>query len=501
MASIGQSVTNANTQPTPAYIGNITSSTGNLDVFTVGNLQISSVITGAINLVKSGPGVLDLGTGNDQTNKGANTFTGITVINQGTVIVFQETQLGNRAELPGGKSAHLQRGPLEGFLRASRSARTAGSRWARKAGPSWVSRGVGDNIDNPITGTGGITLWTDGFLSVGGGTAGRMQINNATSTANNYKGPTNFLVTPDYSGNGSTASTIPANATATQGSILFGIANNIPSTTAVTANLVDYTGGNVLPNPYGPTGTLRYYSVNMNATNQSFGSLAGNLALVNMTGTLTLGTNNLSTNYSGVIGGAYGTNNTSITTGTGSIVKVGSGTQTFSGPNQYTGTTSINGGTLLIGSGTGTTSSATPNANGQTASLANTAVTVGNGSTLSGTLGGNGTIGGTVTVTSTGSLAPDMTPTTSNTLTINNNLTLNAGAALQFQFWRRRLPGDRRHGQSHRHRQRLVARREGQPEYHPVVRFRDRHLQLDHGQRDRHFDRQRHLHHQRQHQL
>jgi fibronectin-binding autotransporter adhesin len=425
MAFFGQASTAS--QPNPQYLGNITSSTSDLTIFTAGNLDLASFITGAINLVKSGPGVLDLSTGNDQ-NKSANSYTGITIINEGTIIIGQETDLG---AVPGSLVSNaitFNGGQLEAFSSITFSA-NRGITVGTRGGTIFGVAGTGDNIQQPITGTGGITLWTDGFLTIGGGAAGRIQVDNSTAHPNNYQGPTTFLVTPDYSGTGSTASAIPANATATLGSILLGLSNNVPSTSAVTANLVDYTGGNVLPNPYGPTGTLRYYVVNMNGTNQSFGSLAGNLALINMTGTLTLGANNLSTNYSGVIGGA--SNTTSIATGTGSIVKVGSGTQTFSGANQYTGTTSINGGTLLIGSGTATTS---------TASLANTAVTVGNG-TLTGALGGNGTIGGAVTVTSTGNLAPAMTPTTSNTLTVNNNLTLNAGASLSFNFGAAGSPG------------------------------------------------------------
>ena len=214
--------------------------------------------------------------------------------------------------------------------------------------------------------------------------------------------------------------------TGTQGRIDFNQNNNIPSTSAVTANLVDQFGA-VLPNPYGPgpDGNTRYYEVRMNGKNESFGSLAGNLALTSHTGVLTLGGNNLSTTYTGVIGGAVANNNTTINPGTGSVIKVGTGTQTFGGANLYTGNTSINGGTLLIGNGTAVTDSV--------ASLANTAVTVGNGA-LTRRLGGNGTINGTVSVTSTGHLAPAMTPTTFNTLTINNDLTIAAGGTLDYNF-------------------------------------------------------------------
>ena len=91
-ATIGRTIAQQN-GTSPQYFGNITSSTSDLTIFTAGNLQLSSVITGNINLVKSGPGVLDLSTGNDQT-KSANTYTGKTIINEGIIIVGQETHFG-----------------------------------------------------------------------------------------------------------------------------------------------------------------------------------------------------------------------------------------------------------------------------------------------------------------------------------------------------------------------------------------------------------------------
>ena len=166
----------------------------------------------------------------------------------------------------------------------------------------------------------------------------------------------------------------------------------------------------------------------MNGRNQSFGSLAGNLAVTSHTGVLTLGGNNLSHNLyrrHRHRGGQRQYHDWARLAA--SVIKVGTGTQTFAGTlNNWTGPTNINGGTLLIGSGTGTTSTA--------ALLGTGVVNVGNGA-LTGALGGNGSINGNVTVTSTGHLAPAMSSSTFNTLTLNNaDLTINAGGALDYNF-------------------------------------------------------------------
>ncbi|MFX9762094.1 autotransporter-associated beta strand repeat-containing protein, partial [Acinetobacter baumannii] len=53
---------------------------------------------------------------------------------------------------------------------------------------------------------------------------------------------------------------------------------------------------------------------------------------------LTVGSNNSTTEVSGIISGSGG-----------SLVKVGTGTLTLSGANTYSGGTTINGGTLQLG--------------------------------------------------------------------------------------------------------------------------------------------------------
>jgi autotransporter-associated beta strand protein len=131
----------------------------------------------------------------------------------------------------------------------------------------------------------------------------------------------------------------------------------------------------------------------------TIGSLEGDGLVKLDSKELTIGSNNLSTTFSGTIQNI------------GSISKIGTGTLTLSGVNTYSGGTTITSGILLVsnvsGSGTGTG-----------------AVTVN-----AGTLGGSGIIAGAVTVgTNTGVqafLAPSKGVRTPATLTIQGALTLN----------------------------------------------------------------------------
>jgi autotransporter-associated beta strand protein len=138
----------------------------------------------------------------------------------------------------------------------------------------------------------------------------------------------------------------------------------------------------------------------------TIGSLEGNGAIQIGTGTLSIGSNALSTSFSGVI---------ADTPPGGSISKIGLTTLTLSGANIYTAGTTVSAGTLVVanrsGSATGTG-----------------ALTV-NG----GTLGGSGIISGAVTVNS-GFLAPAHGGKQQATLTIQSALTFNSGAAYTYTF-------------------------------------------------------------------
>jgi autotransporter-associated beta strand protein len=123
---------------------------------------------------------------------------------------------------------------------------------------------------------------------------------------------------------------------------------------------------------------------------------------------LSVGSNNLSTTFSGAIQGS------------GSFTKLGTGTLILNAPSTYTGTTTVSAGSLVVsnnsGSGSGTG-----------------AVQV-----TAGTLGGGGTISGAVTV-GTGSgtgafLGPAHGTNKQATLTTQSAMTFNADATYTYTF-------------------------------------------------------------------
>jgi autotransporter-associated beta strand protein len=163
----------------------------------------------------------------------------------------------------------------------------------------------------------------------------------------------------------------------------------------------DSTGGTARVKVFG-NGNLDVSDRDVTSLGVTIGSLEGDGVVFLGQHTLSVGSNNLSTNFSGVIrnGSRFGPEPT------GSLTKIGPGTLTLSGANTYTGATTINAGKLAV--------------DGSITS----AVMVNNGGTLS----GSGTTR-SLTVNSGGIVAPGG----SQTLHINGNYTQNAGGVLKIE--------------------------------------------------------------------
>jgi len=155
--------------------------------------------------------------------------------------------------------------------------------------------------------------------------------------------------------------------------------------------------------------------ISQSAPGLTTGSIEGDGLVFLGANKLTVGANDLSTTFSGLIqdGGIGG--------GTGgSLTKTGTGTLTVSGANTYTGTTTVSSGTLLVSNGTGSGTGTGP-------------VKVN-----AGTLGGSGIISGPVTIgTGNGAgatLAPATGPNKQATLTSQSALAFNADATYKHTF-------------------------------------------------------------------
>src|SRR5205807_759393 len=196
----------------------------------------------------------------------------------------------------------------------------------------------------------------------------------------------------------------------------------IDNTTAANANItanggVDGSDGGVISFEDKSKGGKASITLNGNseldisthrAPGVTIGSLTGEGSVLLGANTLTIGSNNQSTTFSGVI------------QETGGLTKTGAGTLTLTGNNLYTGNTTVAGGVLEVsnrrGSGTGT----------------------GSVNVQAGTLGGKGSISGPVTVgMGTGSgafLAPSIASNQPAILTCQNTLTFKADSTYSYKL-------------------------------------------------------------------
>jgi autotransporter-associated beta strand protein len=149
----------------------------------------------------------------------------------------------------------------------------------------------------------------------------------------------------------------------------------------------------------------------------TIGSLEGDGIVLLGHNNLTIGSNNLTTEFSGNIENS------------GSLGQIGTGTLTLSGANTYTGGTTMSAGSLVINNTTGS-------GTGAGAVRVNT-----------GTLGGKGTIAGAVTIgtgSSTGAfLEPSIGVVKTTSLSIQSALTLKGDSTYTYKLNTRRVKADK----------------------------------------------------------
>ncbi len=257
---------------------------------------------------------------------------------------------------------------LSGDLTIGASGATLGSTYNIGSGDG--NKGL--FIDGVVSGSANMTLQHSGINTGNNYNTSMVYFTNA---ANTYSGT--VTVTPMTTGvNGGSflglnASTALQFATVNLGGNNAGTTSNIFGTSPLVFNL---GLGSATLGALSGSGNVILTDYNETTHVQGGGSIA-----------LTVGGNNASTTYSGIMSGG------------GNLTKTGTGAFTLTGSNTYTGGTTINNGTLVVGvAGVG--------------SIASSAVTVNSG----GTLQGSGTTG-TVLINSGGTISPGNSPGKINT--------------------------------------------------------------------------------------
>jgi fibronectin-binding autotransporter adhesin len=270
---------------------------------------------------------------------------------------------------------------------------------------------------------GGSTFSLSGNGIVNNGSAAQnFQVQNATLRFNNSASAGDSLIT--YALNSS-----------------LGVIEFTGNSTAGSANFTTTYSGKLVFKDSASGGTASYTADNftvlditgLTTSGMTIGSIAGGGTILLGDKALTVGGNNATKTYSGVISGVGG-----------SLVKVGTGTLTLTGANTYTGGTTVNAGTLQIGSGgsllaTGTLlmNGGTFDLNGNNVSVANLSGTGGTIALGAGTLSVNqlssGTYAGAINGTGSLSVTGSAGLTLSGTNTYSGGTTVSGGGALTIQ--------------------------------------------------------------------
>lgn len=433
-------------------------------------MSLNGNITGGTATVQVGGGTLSLG--------GTNTYTGETIIGNGTLDVKSVSDygvasaIGSRAftdenGTPTGVGLHIQGGTLKfsgataqstnrniRILNGPNGAAIDASGTVPSATVSFTLTGANFNLFD----TGGTrTLTLKGTNTGDNGFSIQLtnQATNATSLTKTGAG-TWVLNGPDA--NTATGATTVVNGTLKLAKIGVSAVSgglSIGDGSASATVQLGGTGGNQIVDTIVPTfvgGGATNSILRLNNLSETIGGLnsAGGAGIVeNESGSVGTGTLTVNVATTQTFSGTLRDGNGVGTDGTLAFTKTGAGTQTLSGVNTHSGATTVSGGTLTVDGSLPITSAvsvtgATLNGQGTVAGT----VTVGLGGLVAGsvpfnvsgttnvlsggTIGGLGAFTGAVNLGSGGHLSP-ASATTPGTITING-LTLASGSIVDLEF-------------------------------------------------------------------
>jgi outer membrane autotransporter protein len=327
---------------------------------TVGGNNLSTTVSGLIqdggSIAGTGGSLTKVGIGT-LTLTGANTYSGGTNLNGGTLAVNSDANLGTgplsfnggtlEALATGGgivssKAITLNAG---GGTFLADSGTTSTLSGAITGTGAWIKTGVGTLILTGANTYSGGTMISAGVLQLGaGGTTGSIVGNVADNGTLVFNRSDSLTHSGVISGTGSVAQ-IGTGTTILTGN------NTYSGATTISAGTLQAGSATALS----PNSEFTVNSIlDLHGFNSTVGSLSGTGAVLNNGATaaaLTAGNDKANSTFSGIL-----ENGTSVL----ALTKSGTGTLVLSGANTYTGGTTISAGTLQIGNG-GTTGSITGN--------------------------------------------------------------------------------------------------------------------------------------------
>jgi|GEM_PF-1870755 len=298
----------------PAVIAANLDLNGGVRTFTVDNgtapidLEISGNITGSGGLIKTSTSIAEFRSGTLRLS-GNNSYTGPTTINRGAVVLA-----GGNA-IPDTSAVTLA--SVNGvWLDLDGSSETIGS---------LAGGGIGGSSD---------AIWDRGVMLSGG----RLSTG-ADNTSTAFNGLILDFTDGDYGGGGVTKTGTGVWTVGGGVSGNSGRSWRYAGDTVIADGVLRLAGPDVLPN----TSRLVIHSpaagaFDLNGHNEGVGSLSGTGSIALGAATLTVGFDQTSTSYSGQISGS------------GGLVKVGTGTLSLSGPSTFSGPVTICDGTLSVAS-------------------------------------------------------------------------------------------------------------------------------------------------------
>ncbi|MBK8039680.1 MAG: autotransporter-associated beta strand repeat-containing protein [Verrucomicrobiaceae bacterium] len=327
------------------------------------SFNFSGILSGTGNLIKTGTSKLIL--------SGANDYTGITTISSGILQIGDDGATGS---LPAGAVVN------NAMLRFDRT--------GTLLVPNAISGSGGVTIDCPINNGTVVLSGSNSFTGHVTVNSGALRITNSGALGSTFSSK-NIILTNATAGNPQLRLDGSSGAVDMPAGFIFKIGNaagaifNEAGDNILRGNIVLTSGGNAEGRVSTIAGSLR---------------LAGTI------------TNDTAAARTFVIGGATGTGQVegvisdgTLTGGTVALRKIENGTWTLTGPNTFTGATTLNAGTLRINAPGSLHSSSTVTVNAAI-------------------LGGDGSIGGSVVVNASGRIAPGSTAGSAGTLAIGGGL-------------------------------------------------------------------------------